>query len=292
MYKEYSAGRTPNPDVLCNKFIKFGAWMKKAEQLGFDYIATGHYARLKKSKNKILLLSAKDTNKDQTYFLHQLNQKQLRKIIFPIGGYTKDEVRALAKKFDLPTAEKAESMGICFVGEVPMKDFLKDKVKARGGKILMTDGKEIGHHDGLAFYTIGERGLGLNNINGKPLFVVGKNIQKNELIVGFGDDTKLFKNKIIIKDVNWISGQQPKFPLKCKVRLRHRQELQSAVVCHSRTVPAIGCAPSTGRRESGNTAALNNELLIKLAKSQRAVTSGQFAVIYSKGECIGGGVIK
>jgi tRNA-specific 2-thiouridylase len=268
MYKEYSTGRTPNPDILCNKFIKFGAWMKKAKDLGFDYIATGHYARVKTEKRTIDLLVAKDKIKDQTYFLHQLNQKQLKHALFPVGDYTKKQVRALAKKFDLPTAEKEESMGICFVGEVPMKEFLKDKVKSKKGKIITTGGKIIGEHYGLAFYTIGERGIGLNSIEGKPLFVVDKNIKRNELVVGFKDDAKMFKTQILISNISWISGHAPKFPLKCKVRLRHRQDLQDCVVNKK-----------------------NNKILINFASAQRAVTPGQFAVIYSKGRCLGGGVI-
>src|SRR3989339_2164877 len=164
-YKQYSAGRTPNPDILCNKFVKFGAWLEKAQKLGFDKLATGHYARLHCvtpgkpvtchpdesrdlcPKVACKLLQSADTNKDQTYFLNQLTQKQLSKTLFPIGGYTKLEVRALAKKFNLPTADKAESMGICFVGEMPMREFLKGKVKAKPGKIISTSGELLGEHD-------------------------------------------------------------------------------------------------------------------------------------------------
>ncbi|MCX6780129.1 MAG: tRNA 2-thiouridine(34) synthase MnmA, partial [Candidatus Magasanikbacteria bacterium] len=184
MYAEYDRGRTPNPDVLCNKFVKFGAWLKKADELGFDFIATGHYARTKKKGKDVLLVAAKDTNKDQTYFLHQLSQQQLSRTMFPIGDYTKEEVRKLAHKFDLSTAQKEESMGICFIGEVSMKDFLKDKVKATAGNIVDTAGNILGEHTGLPFYTIGQRGVGLSNTGGKTLFVVDKDISKNELIVG------------------------------------------------------------------------------------------------------------
>ncbi|MFA6424443.1 MAG: tRNA 2-thiouridine(34) synthase MnmA [Candidatus Magasanikbacteria bacterium] len=270
MYREYELGRTPNPDVLCNKFVKFGAWLDKARELGFDYIATGHYAQIKKSGRVFLLQEAKDKNKDQTYFLHQLNQNQLKNVLFPIGKYNKVQVRKLAQKFDLPTAEKEESMGICFVGEVPMRDFLKNKIKVQPGKIIDSKGNILGKHDGLAYYTIGQRGMALGNVGGKPLFVIEKNSKTNELVVGFEDDSKLYKKEIEVGQTNWVGGQEPKLPLKCLVRLRHRQELQSAVICHSHE---------------------NGGLLIKFSKSQRAVTPGQFAVFYKKGICLGGGVI-
>jgi len=268
MYSEYRKGRTPNPDVLCNKFVKFGFWLKKAKELGFGYMATGHYARIQKSKIKNLkLFAAVDENKDQTYFLHQLNQNQLKHVMFPIGEYTKDQVRKLANKFGLPTAKKEESMGICFIGEVPMKEFLQKKIKSKKGKIILNNSKEIlGEHDGVPFYTIGQR-LGLNN---KPYFVVKKDAKKNILFVGNENDSELLKQEIEVEDVNWISGQKPKLPIKCEVRLRHRQPLQS---CR---------CEAEGR---GN-------LIIKFNSPQKAVTPGQFAVLYSKDVCLGGGVVK
>lgn len=278
MYKEYEAGRTPNPDVMCNKFIKFGAWLDKIKELGFDKMATGHYASLSqksiKSKvHKVNLMCAKDSNKDQTYFLHQLNQNQLSHTLFPLGKYTKDEVRELAKKFDLPTANKEESMGICFVGEVSMKEFLENKIKdkIKGGDIVLSNGEKIGKHDGLAFYTIGQRQLRVQSRkskvesgDNKPLYVVEKNFKKNELIVGYEDDPLLYKSEAQVENVHWI-GQEPKFPLKCKVRLRHRQELKDCVV-------------------EGDKVIFN--------KPERAVTPGQFAVFYLKNECLGGGIVK
>ena len=308
MYKEYEAGRTPNPDVLCNKYIKFGVWLEKARELGFDLVATGHYAnttlsfprppsprlwRLKRRESMVKLLAAKDSNIDQTYFLHQLNQDQLQHVIFPIGKYIKDEVRKLAKKFKLPTAEKEESLGICFIGEVPMKEFLEKKIKAKKGKIITSEGKMVGEHSGLPFYTIGQR-VGLVSLRAKrsnpnadstrPLFVVGKNIAKNELIVGNEDDPLLYSDEIEVTDVNWINGQPPKLPLKCLVRLRHRQPLQECIVCHCENPDPVG------RR--GN-------LIVKFTIPQRAVTPGQFAVFYATAEalakedreCLGGGVI-
>ena len=306
MKKEYEAGRTPNPDVMCNKFVKFGVWMDWAKEKGFQCLATGHYARLgreiqnpkskiqnnSKIQNpkiiKLQLEMAKDKNKDQTYFLHQLSQEQLKHVMFPIGDYTKVEVRKLAKKFDLSTADKEESMGICFIGEVPMKEFLKNKmeIKTKIGEIVMSGtGEMMGEHQGLAFYTIGERiGLERSKIKDhetKPLFIIDKNIGLNQLIVGYEDDPLLYKKEIEVSEVNWISGfirrsppkvdeggQTPKFPLKCLVRLRHRQPLQKAIVIKQET-----------------------KIKIIFDKSQRAVTPGQFAVIYKNNECLGGGVI-
>ncbi|KKQ28166.1 MAG: tRNA-specific 2-thiouridylase MnmA [Candidatus Magasanikbacteria bacterium GW2011_GWC2_37_14] len=327
MYKEYSTGRTPNPDILCNKFVKFGFWLEKAKKMGFEKIATGHYARLRfaaPGQANISLLQAKDDNKDQTYFLHQLNQEQLCQVLFPIGGYTKPEVRKLAKKFKLPTAEKEESMGICFIGEVPMRDFLKNKVKAKQGKILLSPSARegvggvgaVGEHTGLPFYTIGERigvslsyqpalpagregvqgelprpaktpanssglrppSLGKRRTDTQPYFVIDKNIKKNILIVGFENDPLLYKKEIIIYNVNWINEFTRRSiseggPLKCKVRLRHRQQLQDCVV-----------SPLNKGGRGG--------LLVHFTHPQRAVTPGQFAVFYKNNECLGGGVIK
>jgi len=298
MYREYAAGRTPNPDVRCNKFIKFGAWLKKAKKIGFDKIATGHYARSttvipsesagRREIPVVKLLEAKDKNKDQTYFLHQLSQAQLQHVLFPLGNHTKPEVRKLAKKFGLSTADKAESMGICFVGEVPMKEFLQKKIKIKKGKVVTGDGQAVREHDGLAFYTIGQR-IGIMSSGGpaapasrvrndhtQPLYVVDKSFKANELVVGHEDDPLLYKEEIRIGEINWIGGQTPQFPLKCKVRLRHRQELQNCVAqCH--------CEEAKGRRSN---------LSVRFTKSQRAVTPGQFAVFYLKGECLGGGVVK
>ena len=306
MYAEYEKGRTPNPDVMCNSFIKFGSWLDKAKELGFDFLATGHYARLGREipisnfQFPIKLMEAKDANKDQTYFLHQLNQKQLAYSMFPVGSYTKPEVRKLAEKFNLPTADKEESMGICFIGEVPMKEFLQKRIPPKPGDILF-NGAIIGTHEGLSFYTIGER-IGVarplpalssaearvdsfsppqrrereerSHVDTRPYFIVAKNQKTNELIVGFEDDPLLYKKECEVENVNWISGQTPKFPLKCEVRLRHRQPLQKCTVSNS----------PLGRGRGG--------LVVKFATPQRAVTPGQFAVFYKKGECLGGGAIK
>lgn len=263
MYAEYEKGKTPNPDVMCNSFIKFGSWLDKAREMGFDYLATGHYATAKNGK----LLMSKDENKDQTYFLHQLTKQQLERVMFPLGTYTKPEVRKLAKKFDLPTADKEESMGICFIGEVPMKEFLQNRITAKPGDIVF-EGNIIGKHDGLPFYTIGERHLAVKTAASRPIYVVDKNMETNQLVVGYESDPLLFKKECRLEDINWISGQMPKFPLKCVVRLRHRQPLQKCLVT------------------------LSDKLVkVKFEKPQRAVTPGQFAVFYKNNECLGGGSV-
>ena len=273
LYKEYRVGRTPNPDVMCNKYVKIPLLLKVAEKLGFDYIATGHYARLKRTKSGAELLQAVDKNKDQTYFLHQLGQKELSRLIFPIGALRKDEVRVLAKQFGLPVADREESMGICFVGEVPMKEFLQKEIKSRRGSVILSNGEKAGEHDGLAFYTIGERYGGfahqIRKESAVQLFVLDKRPKTNQLVVGSADDSLLFKKKIQVSKVNWIAGQAPKFTLKCEVRLRHRQLLQKAIIKNTKS-----------------------EIIIEFEEEQRAVTPGQFAVFYKKDKCLGGGVIE
>jgi tRNA-specific 2-thiouridylase len=284
MYSEYKKGRTPNPDVLCNTYIKFGVWLDWAREHGFEKLATGHYARLgqevpisksqfpiksKVQNPKLNLLQAKDLNKDQTYFLHQLNQEQLQHVLFPIGDYTKPQVRSLAKKFKLPTATKEESMGICFVGEVPMKEFLQKKIKPKPGKIIQTNGEVVGTHEGLSFYTIGQRHGFAQAGGSEPLFVVAKDTKKNLLIVGHENDPMLYKKEIILTDVHWTNGQPKSFPVKCEVRLRHRQPLQKAVL-------------KMGKKD---------QIILQFAKATRAPTPGQFAVFYKSGVCLGGGII-
>jgi tRNA-specific 2-thiouridylase len=271
MFDEYRRGRTPNPDVMCNKYVKFGFWMKKARELGFDYLATGHYAQLHKVGKVLKLLEGKDKEKDQTYFLHQLGQEQLSHTLFPIGHLKKSQVRAMAKKNNLPTAERAESMGICFIGEVPMKEFLQQKIKPKKGQILNTVGEKIGEHEGLPFYTIGQR-HGFSQAGGtEPLFVVGKNMKKNELIVGLESDPALYKKEIRVENMHFVSGQAPKFPLQCEVRMRHRQSFQKVLVTPGKKTKTV---------------------ILAFQKLQKAVTPGQFAVLYKDGECLGGGVIE
>src|SRR3989339_107953 len=229
MFARYQKGLTPNPDVLCNQQVKFGAWLKKARSLGFTHLATGHYAQVRQKGGEYKLCQAKDKDKDQTYFLHQLNQSQLSQAVFPVGKYLKTEVRALARTAGLPTAAKAESMGICFVGEVSMPKFLGRKIKSKPGEIILTDGTVIGRHQGLPFYTIGQRNLGVKTRDNVPLHVVQKDLKKNQLIVGAGDDPRLFSSEIWIPRMHWVY-LKPRIEEKKKyeVRLRHRQPLFSA----------------------------------------------------------------
>lgn len=267
MFDEYKRGRTPNPDVMCNKFVKFGFWLDAARKRGFDSLATGHYAQLETNRGKVRLLESKDKEKDQTYFLHQLSQAQLKHVLFPIGHLKKIQVRTIAKKAKLPTAERAESMGICFIGEVPMKQFLQQTIKPKKGKIVTATGELIGEHEGLPFYTLGQR-HGFSQRGGGPaLYVVGKNMKKNELVVS---ETELLTKEITVGEVHFVAGRLPTFPLQCKVRMRHRQSLQTVTV-------------KSGTKQG--------TVVLIFQKLQKAVPPGQFAVLYKDGECLGGGVI-
>lgn len=270
LYHEYEAGRTPNPDVLCNSHIKYGVWLEYAKQKGFDYLATGHYADVIFDTNtqKYVLSIPQDSEKDQTYFLHQLDQSQLAHACFPLAHLTKKEVRKKAEKFALPVAKKAESMGICFVGEMPIKEFLAEKIVQKPGKVLDIQGNEIGTHDGLAFVTIGQR-HGFNHAGGvEPLYVAKKNVRENTIIVAHKEDAIMYTQSILIADMHWISGQAPKTSIQCSVRFRHRQTLVPATIEVSR----LGT-------------------IIKTKKPQFAITPGQFAVVYTGNMCLGGGII-
>src|SRR3990167_1254575 len=206
MVREYAEGRTPNPDVMCNRHIKFGLFLKKAMKRGSDFIATGQYIRIKNQESRIKMLKAKDLNKDQSYFLWTLTQDQLTHSLFPIGEYTKPEVRALAEKYGLPTAEKEESQGICFIGEIDLNQFLKKYIPVSRGRVQTASGKDIGEHEGLPFYTIGQReGLGIGG--GIPYYVASKDFLTNTLVVAEGPyDEVLFQQEALVTDVNWISG--------------------------------------------------------------------------------------
>ncbi|KKW41618.1 MAG: tRNA-specific 2-thiouridylase MnmA [Candidatus Magasanikbacteria bacterium GW2011_GWA2_56_11] len=277
LYREYRAGRTPNPDVLCNRQIKFGAWLDTARRLGFAQLATGHYAQIlapDRGHQFYRLGTARDKQKDQTYFLHQLTQNQLQAALFPVGGYTKSEVRQLARRAGLPTAEKEESMGICFVGEVPMKDFLGAKIPPHPGRVVTAAGQVIGQHQGLPFYTIGQRHIGVNcggaaGDRQRPLYVAAKRPRTNELIVAEKDDPTLLSREFTVAGINWISGHRPAFPLECKVRLRHRQPWRKCRVL------------ALGRRTK-----------VICARPEWGVTPGQFAVFYDDFSCLGGGAVK
>lgn len=264
LFKEYKAGRTPNPDVRCNTTVKFGVFFKEARKLGADFVATGHYVKLGKKAGKYFLAKARDRNKDQSYFLQTLNQKELTHSLFPLGDLTKPEVRRLAKKFGFTVADKPDSQGICFIGEVPMKEFLKSKLPVKKGKIVSVDGRVLGQHDGAWFYTIGQRaGIGGGP---EPWYITEKRLKKNELVVAQGNEApELFKKELRVGKIHWIAGQAPKLPLVCTAKIRYRQPDQKCTVYRNGKV--------------------------KFVKSQRAVSPGQFCVFYKGQEMLGGGVI-
>ncbi len=267
--KEYQAFRTPNPDVLCNKEIKFKAFLDHAEALGADYIAMGHYARVIHTKETSYLLRGKDTNKDQTYFLCQISQKQLRKALFPIGEMQKPEVRELAKKYDLEVATKKDSTGVCFIGERNFKEFLKNYLPACPGKMETIDGKVVGTHEGIMYYTIGQRkGLGIGGA-GDAWFVCGKDPARNVLIVGQGESQELlYANRVIVKELNLFNPVD----LESKVlgaKFRYRQ-------------------PDTNVRIK----VINDTTIeVKTEVPVKAITPGQFCVLYDGEYCLGGGII-
>lgn len=273
-FREYKAGRTPNPDVMCNRKIKFPLFWKKAKVLGADFMATGHYARTKNGK----LFAGTDKEKDQSYFLYNLKSENLGHILFPIGGYVKKQVREIARQAGLPTADKKDSQGLCFIGQVNVREFLKTKIKPKKGNVVDVNGKKVGEHQGLAYYTIGQRhGVGVSGAS-EPYFVVGKNIKKNELIVAPQKDEKNFyKKELVVYDLNWISGV--KFPLKCSSRIRYRAPLEKCEVFNPSSL-----LPLNKGRKGG--------VVVKFSKSQRAITPGQSIVFYRGDEVLGGGIIQ
>lgn len=264
----YRKGITPNPDVMCNKEIKFGLFFDKAMVLGVDYVATGHYARLRRearnSKHEIRILQARDQNKDQSYFLSMVKPKILERVLFPIGEYTKPEVRAMARKFGLPNAERKDSQGICFVGKVDFVEFLKQYIPPKKGNIVDKEGNVLGQHDGAFYYTIGQRkGLGLA---GGPYFVADKDVRKNVVMVS-RDENDLFQKEVKIKNINWFdkpAGQD------VSARIRYRQE------------PAPGMLSID---KSGTVTLI-------FTNPQRAVTAGQMAVLYRGEQMLAGGIIE
>jgi len=277
MISEYKAGRTPNPDIMCNKSVKFGVFLKKALAMGADYIVTGHYVR--KLKNNALAI-AKDLNKDQSYFLWTLTQEQLKYCLFPLGDLLKSEVRKIAKKNDLATAEKEESQGVCFIGEFDMEDFLKKYIKQKKGKVVTAGGKIIGEHKGLAFYTIGQRhGFGFGGGKGGPYYVVEKDFKNNILIVAEKKDEKKFSRKeVVVENANWISAV-PKIGKKYKARIRYRQPLEECEII--------------GTESKKDKILLSQKsVLVHFKHSQRAVTPGQSLVVYDGEEMKGGGIIQ
>lgn len=283
MLDEFKTGRTPNPDIMCNQEIKFKLFLETALEDGADYVATGHYARVEHTQAKspsspkvhqAKLLMAKDDNKDQTYFLYRITKEALQKTLFPLGELTKPQVRKLAEKNNLVTAAKKESMGICFVGKVPIKEFLQQFIKSKPGKIIDQHGKIIGEHDGAIFYTIGQR-HGLEAGGGLPYYVTGKNMKKNEVYVTTDlQDENLWSKQIKLTDIHWINGepdyQLPTTNYPLHVRTRHRAAL----------------IPVKSLRKINN-----RQWLAKLSEDVRALTPGQSAVFYSGQECLGGGIL-
>ena len=270
---EYNAGRTPNPEVLCNREIKFKDFKEKAMELGADYIATGHYCDILHDKDIHYLLKAKDQNKDQTYFLNQLSQSQLDKVLFPLGKLDKSEVRAIAEKYGLATAKKKDSTGICFIGERNFRNFLQTYIPAKKGKIMTYDGKVIGEHLGLMYYTIGQRrGLnigGQKGDDGTRWFVIEKDLKNNILYVAHGDEDRLYSKGLICDNMNWIPFEPKEKVFECTGKFRYRQPEQACVV-----------------------EIRKDDVLVTFKEKQRAITEGQFAVFYSGNKCIGGGVIE
>ncbi|MFD1018861.1 tRNA 2-thiouridine(34) synthase MnmA [Thalassobacillus hwangdonensis] len=266
--EEYKAGRTPNPDVMCNKEIKFKAFMDHAMSLGADYLATGHYAQVRKDGDQYEMLRGNDHNKDQTYFLNQLSQDVLAKVMFPLGHLDKKEVRKIAEEHGLATAKKKDSTGICFIGERNFKDFLSEYLPAQPGEMQTLDGEKKGTHDGLMYYTLGQRqGLGIGGA-GDPWFVVGKNLEDNVLYVGQGfHHEALYSDGLIADQVNWINDVD--LPLECTAKFRYRQE-DSKVKVHA--------------LEDG-------KLKVEFHEPERAVTPGQAVVFYQGDVCIGGATI-
>ena len=269
---EYAAGRTPNPDVLCNREIKFGPFREYALSLGADYIATGHYCGIDHSADgRHYLLKARDTAKDQTYFLNQVTQPQLANVLFPLADMPKEEVRAVAEKHGLATAKKKDSTGICFIGERNFRKFLAEYLPAQSGKILTLDGEEVGEHIGLMHYTIGQRrGVNLGGKSGEEgrWFVVKKDMANNVLYVSHGDESPLYSVECEVSGLNWIGITPPICPFECSAKFRYRQSEQKVTV-----IPE------------------GDKARVVFAEKQRAVTEGQYAVFYDQTRCLGGGVI-
>jgi tRNA-specific 2-thiouridylase len=269
--EEYEKGRTPNPDVLCNKEIKFNAFLQHALNLGADYIATGHYAKVRNGE----LFKAKDRDKDQTYFLHAVAPSALAKTLFPIGNYHKAQIRDFAKDLGLVTHDKKDSTGICFIGEKRFKTFLKEFILAKPGEIQSSTGEHLGRHDGLMYYTYGQRqGLGIGGrqeSSEEPWYVVDKDLQNNILIVAQGNHhPMLYSQGLVCGPIHWISDYSDNLPLTCYAKTRYRQPEQACVV-----------SPES-----------NGQHYVMFSSLQRAVTPGQYIVFYDKNLCLGGATIE
>lgn len=274
--QEYQNGRTPNPDIICNKEIKFRAFLDYALQLGADFIATGHYVRRADIGGQVHLLTGLDDNKDQSYFLHTLSQQQLKHALFPIGDYQKSTVRAMAQQFGFDNHNKKDSTGICFIGERRFKDFLQQYLPAQVGDIVSDSGEILGKHDGLMYYTIGQRqGIGIGGRrcgNTQPWYVIGKNLEQNQLLVAQGSEhPALYHPKLRTGPVHWINAP----PSPCQVailtaKVRYRQTAQR---CEISQLSPQGCE-------------------VVFASAQRAITAGQSIVFYANDDCLGGAIIE
>jgi tRNA-uridine 2-sulfurtransferase len=272
---EYEAGRTPNPDVLCNREIKFKAFLEYATELGADYIATGHYVRKQESETGTYLLKGHDSNKDQSYFLCEVNETCLRQSLFPVGELAKTEVRAIATRLGLSTSDKKDSTGICFIGERKFKDFLAQYIPAKPGIIETTEGEQIGKHAGLMYYTYGQRqGLGIGGMQNRAQaawYVVDKDLKRNVLLVAQGaEHDDLFCSELIAAAPAWINSIAPELPLHCTAKIRYRQADQECTV----------------------TIAEDKMIRVKFEHPQRAVTPGQYIVFYEGERCLGGAIIE
>ncbi|WP_370549912.1 tRNA 2-thiouridine(34) synthase MnmA [Edwardsiella tarda] len=274
--QEYRAGRTPNPDILCNKEIKFKAFLEfAAEDLGADYIATGHYVRRRDIDGTTQLLRGVDANKDQSYFLYTLSHQQVAQSLFPVGELEKPEVRRIATQLDLATAKKKDSTGICFIGERKFRDFLGRYLPAQPGKIITVDGQEIGEHQGLMYHTLGQRkGLGIGGTkegNEEPWYVVDKDVANNVLLVAQGHDhPRLFSNGLIAQQLHWVDRRPLTAELRCTVKTRYRQ---ADIPC--RVIPID-----------------DTRIEVRFDQPVAAVTPGQSAVFYQDEVCLGGGIIE
>lgn len=270
---EYKKGRTPNPDVLCNREIKFGPFLEFAKKIGADYIATGHYAKKIEKDGLYYLAKADDLTKDQSYFLNQLSQKQLESVLFPLSEIPKTKVREIAAELEFSNATKKDSTGICFIGERNFKNFLKNYLPAKSGNICTLDGKVVGKHDGLMYYTLGQRrGLGIGGSkdgNGERWFVLSKDLEKNILYVSQGEGKELFSNAMISGKMNWIPKQPQEQTFDCFAKFRYRQPDQKVKVTQ-----------------------LGEKIRVDFYEPQRAVTPGQYVVLYDEnGICLGGAEI-
>ena len=271
--EEYKKGRTPNPDVLCNREIKFGPFLEYAKKLGADFIATGHYCKVEEIDGKYYLKKAKDKTKDQSYFLNQLSQEQLKNVLFPLADIEKKEVRRIALENDLSNAKKKDSTGVCFIGERNFKKFLQGYLPSKEGNIVDTEGNVVGRHSGVLYYTLGQRkGLnigGRSGGNGKRWFVLDKDVANNILIVSQGEDDKLYSSGLIATDFNFIPEKPLNTAFDCYAKFRYRQPDQKV-----------------------NVEILDEYVKVRFYEKQRAVTPGQYVVLYDENEnCLGGGVI-